>query len=91
MPKKERTMEFASKAEQRRYQMATELFDVVIFDMESRKVESVVGKALRRNAGTYNAEQRLETALNRINLDRYSAEIVPAGKYDIGSTLPESP
>ena len=67
-----------------------ELFDVVIFDMETRKVESVVGKALRKNTGHYNAERRLESAFNRINLDRYRADIVPAGKYEVGSVLPES-
>ena len=66
-----------------------ELFDVVIYDMETRKVESVIGKSIRRHAGTYNAERRLETAFTRINLDRYSAEIVPTGKYEVGSILPE--
>lgn len=68
----------------------SEFFDVVIFDMESRKVESIAGTNLRRDGGTYNAERRLETALGRINLDRYSAEIVPTGVYAVGSILPET-
>jgi hypothetical protein len=66
----------------------TDLFDVVIYDMETRRVESIVGKSLRRDGGTYNAERRLETAFGRINLDRYSADIVPAGKFEVGSVLP---
>jgi len=68
----------------------SELFDVVIFDMESRKVVSMIGSNLRRDGGTHNAERRLETALGRINLDGYSAEIVPAGVYQVGSVLPDA-
>lgn len=65
------------------------LFDVVIFNMETRKIVSIVGKSLRRKGGTHNAERRLETALGRIDLDHYSVEIVTAGKYDVGGILQE--
>jgi len=68
--------------------MSSELFDVVIVDMQTRIVESVVGKSMRRTQGFYNAEKRLETAFGRINLDRYTAYIVPAGKYKEGDVLP---
>ncbi len=66
------------------------LFDVVIFNMETRKIVSIVGKSMRREGGTHNAELRLETALGRIDLDHYSVEIVPAGKYDVDGVLQES-
>ena len=69
--------------------MSDKRFDVVIFDMDTREVQSVIGKNLRRDGGTHNAERRLETAFTRINLDKFSAEIVPAGKFPEGSILPE--
>ena len=64
------------------------LFDVVIFEMDTRKIESIVAKDMKRE-GLYNsAERRLDTAFNRINLDRYGAEIVEAGKFNVGDKLP---
>ena len=68
--------------------MSSELFDVVIVDMQTRIVESIVGKNMRRTQGFHNAEKRLETAFGRINLDRYTADIVPAGQYKQGDVLP---
>lgn len=68
---------------------AEPLFDVVILSMETGEIVSVVGKSMPRGTGTHNAERRLETALGRINLDHYSAEIVPAGKYDVGGVFQE--
>lgn len=64
-------------------------FDVVIYRLATRKVASVVGRNLVRDTGTYNAEKRLDTTMSRINLDDYSAAIVPTGKFKIEDTLPE--
>ena len=64
-------------------------FDVVVYEMRSRKVESVIGKNMPRSKGSFHtAEKRLDTAFSRINLERYSACIVEAGKYSVGDVLP---
>lgn len=67
-------------------QTEEKLFDVVIYKIEDRVVASVVGTDMRKDDGHYNANRRLETALDRIN-DRYAAAIVPAGNYSKGSVV----
>lgn len=64
------------------------LFDVVIYEIATRKVDTITGKDLRMRKGHYNAERRLETTEGRLN-DRYDAEIVPAGKFKAGDILPK--
>ena len=66
--------------------MSEELFDVVIYEMKSKRIDSIVGEKLFREKGFYNAEKRQLTALGRIN-DAYDAVIVPTGKYKKGDTL----
>jgi hypothetical protein len=61
-------------------------FDVVIYELATRKVDRVVGSDMARDTGYYNAERRLDTALSRIN-DLYNAAIVKAGKYKEGDVL----
>ena len=63
-----------------------DLFDVVIFELETHRVDSVIGKGMKREGRYNSAETRLDTVLGRLN-ERYCAAIVPAGKYDKGSTL----
>lgn len=67
------------------------LYDVVIFEIASRKVDAVIGERLRRWDGSgrgYNtAELRQQTGRERVN-ERYDAKIVPAGKFQKGDTLP---
>lgn len=69
--------------------MKTKLFDVVIYNIETRLVESVVGKGMELEDGHYNARRRLLTVLPRLN-DHYSAAIVQSGKYEKGAKLPKN-
>jgi hypothetical protein len=62
------------------------LYDVVIYNTESRKIVSIVGKSMRMTGGTHNAERRLETARDRCN-DRHDAEIVFTGVYKEGDSI----
>jgi len=64
-----------------------QLYDVVIYEIATHKIETVVGKDMHREKGHFNAERRLETVLPRLN-DRYNAEIVEAGKFGQGDVLP---
>lgn len=62
------------------------LFDVVIYERDSRKVESIIGRDMRMDTGFHNANRLLGTAQERIN-DRYDAMIVPAGLYAVGDVV----
>ena len=64
-----------------------QLYDVVIYEIATRKIDTIAGKDLRRDSGHYNAERRLDTVLPRLN-NRYNAEVVEAGKYQKGDVLP---
>jgi hypothetical protein len=63
-----------------------QLFDVIVYEIDSGKVESIVGEAMRRDTGYYNAEKRLDTVSERLN-DLYSAAIVDAGTLQVGDTF----
>ena len=63
--------------------MSDKLYDVIIYEYATGKVESVPGKSMRMHKGYHNAEKRLDTVLSRIN-DAYSAAIVDEGKYKKG-------
>lgn len=70
--------------------MSTEtepLYDVVIFNYETRIICTIAGERMRMSEGYTNAEKRLETALSRCN-DNYGADIVPAGTLKKGDKLP---
>lgn len=58
------------------------LFDVIIYEFATGKVESIVGEKMERSTGFYNAEKRQLTALDRIN-DNYGVEIVETGEYKV--------
>ena len=68
-----------------------ELFDVVVFEKATRKIDSVIGKNMRRwcanGSGRNTADLRQQTGREQIN-DRYECEIVEAGKYQKGDLLP---
>lgn len=68
--------------------MSNDLFDVVIYEIESGKIDAIAGERMKRDTGFYNAEKRLDTVLPRLN-DRYNACIVPTGKYKKGDVLSE--
>ena len=59
------------------------MYDVIIYELDTGKVESIPGKNMALNKGFQNAQKRLETVYQRIN-GRYSAAIVDAGKFKIG-------
>ncbi|MGV0949259.1 MAG: hypothetical protein ACOYB3_01210 [Azonexus sp.] len=63
--------------------------DVVIYEIETRIVESVVGRNLD-DKGFHTVDKRVETVAGRLN-DRFDVMAVPAGKYDKGSVLPDEP
>lgn len=64
-------------------------FDVVIFNCETRIIDTVAGTNLGEH-GFHTADKRLATVLERIN-ERFDAEAVPAGVYKKGDVLPEKP
>lgn len=66
-----------------------QLFDVLIYHIETRKVASVVGADMRLNSGHQNAEKRLETVLGRIN-ELYDVGIFDAGFYAKDDIIPAS-
>ena len=63
--------------------MTTKLYDVVIYELETGKIESIPGKSMRMNKGHFNAKKRLDTVIPRLN-EHYWATIVTAGQYKIG-------
>jgi hypothetical protein len=63
-----------------------QLYDVVIYEIATRKIDTIAGKNLHHDSGHFNAERRLDTVLLRLN-DRYNAEIVEAGKHQKGDVL----
>ena len=65
--------------------MTAGLKDVVIFNMETRVIDAVIGTSLNDRQ----AERREDTGLSRINLDSYSVQSLPAGKFSVGDKVPE--
>jgi hypothetical protein len=70
--------------------VSEQLCDVVVVEVETGLVQSVVGENLRRTDGFHNAERRLETVVGRLN-ERYFASIVPAGQAKVGERLHAAP
>ena len=66
-------------------------FDVVIFHKDTREIDSIIGKSMRRHdgvgSGRNTAELRKQTGLERIN-DRYDCEIVNADQFKEGDKIP---
>ena len=60
------------------------LYDVLIFEFKTRKVDTIAGEAMRKSSGRFNADRRLLTLLN----DDYRAIIVPTGRYKVGDVIP---
>lgn len=68
-----------------------QLYDVVIYAIATRKVESIIGENMRSfdgvGSGRNTAELRVQTGQERIN-ENYGCEMVPAGRYKKGDVLP---
>jgi hypothetical protein len=54
-------------------------FDVVIVEIATGKIASVIGRVMNEKE----AERRLETGLSRIN-ENFFVDIVPANQYKVG-------
>ena len=65
-------------------------FDVVIYKIATRKIDTVAGTDLLSedspNHGFHTAEKRFDTVVGRLN-NSYSVATVPAGKYKKGDVL----
>lgn len=68
-------------------QQAEKRYDVVIYEIESRKIDTIAGTNLEESGRHNSVESRLEVVLPRLN-DRYSAMEVEAGRYKKGDLLP---
>lgn len=68
-----------------------ELYDVVIFDKATRKIDAIIGKNMKswdgNGSGRNTAELRVQTGQDRIN-EHYDCQMIPAGKYKKGDVLP---
>jgi hypothetical protein len=69
----------------------TTLWDVVIFEKTTRKIDAIIGKRMRRYDGTGSghntADLRAQTGMERIN-DHFDVRIVKADKWKKGDVLP---
>lgn len=68
---------------------AEQLFDVVIYEIASGKIETFAGKDLPSELGRHGfhtVEKRQKTVEPRLN-DHYDVMVVPAGKYQKGDAL----
>ena len=71
--------------------MATEqLQDVVIYEIATRKVESIAGRDMQPTGSFHTVDKRLATVSERLN-EHYDCMAVPAGKYNKGDVLPDQP
>jgi hypothetical protein len=68
--------------------VSEELWDVFIYEIETRKIVSVPGVNMRESGGFHTVNKRLDTVAPRLN-DRYDLMAVPAGKFKRGDVLPE--
>lgn len=65
---------------------ARELFDVVIYDIDTRAVDTIAGKNLPKSGSFHTVDKRIDTVWPRLN-EAYSVCAVPAGKYEKGDRL----
>ena len=68
-----------------------ELYDVVIYEKATRKIDTFIGRGMRSwdgtGSGRNTAEMRMQTGQERIN-ELYDVSMVPAGKYQKDDVLP---
>lgn len=67
------------------------LYDVVIYEKDTRKIDAIIGRDMKSwdgtGSGRNTAELRVQTGQERIN-EYYDCEMVEAGKYEKGDVLP---
>lgn len=68
-----------------------ELFDVVIYEKATRRIDTIAGTNMKRWDGSGHprntVELREQTCQERIN-DNYDVEVVEAGRFHEGDVLP---
>ena len=68
-----------------------ELYDVVIYEKATRKIDAIIGTKMKswdgNGGGRNTAELRMQTGQEQIN-ERYDCIMVEAGKYQKGDVLP---
>jgi len=64
-----------------------QLYDVVIYEIATRKISAIVGRNLKESGHSHSVESRLEVVLPRLN-EHYDAIEVEPGKYKKGDVLP---
>jgi len=68
-----------------------ERWDVVIFNVESRKVAEIIGTNLlsvtNPNCGFHSVEKRMDATIGQMN-DAFDVKKVPTGTVKIGDVLP---
>lgn len=71
--------------------MSDKLYDVVIYEKATRKIDAIIGTNMRCwdgiGHGRNTAELRVQTGQERIN-EHFECEMVEAGKYQEGDVLP---
>lgn len=63
------------------------LYDVVIYEIATKKIDSIAGTNLPESGGFHTVAKRIETVWPRLD-DDYSVRAVEAGKYAKGDVLP---
>ena len=64
-----------------------QLYDVVVYEIATRKISAVVDGNLKETGNYHSVESRLEVVPPRLN-EQYDAIEVEAGKYKKGDVLP---
>ena len=62
------------------------LYDVVIYEIATRKIDTIAGKDLPKSGSFHTVNKRLETVAPRLNED-YAVRAVAPGKYAKGDVL----
>ena len=68
--------------------MNEKLYDVLIYQVNTREVDAIAGSYLRLDKGHCNAKRRADTVSLKLN-GHYGVVIVEAGKFKVGDVLPE--
>ena len=64
-----------------------QLFDVVIYEVETREIDTIAGINLPESGSFHTVDKRIDTVLPRLN-EMYNVCAVEAGKYKKGDVLP---
>lgn len=69
--------------------MSEQLYDVVIYSLDTYKVVSIFRRNLKRRGEMFTAETMRERAELGINTNEKMAAIAPAGQYQLGDDFQE--